>query len=49
VGGSWWYGAYNMKADVQAFKAADVYVVYLGFRCAYDLMPKGTNPSKTPS
>jgi hypothetical protein len=38
-----------MKADVQAFKAADVYVVYLGFRCAYDLSSKGANPSKTPS
>jgi hypothetical protein len=38
-----------MKADVQAFKGADVYVVYLGFRCAYDLSPKGTQPSKTPS
>jgi sulfatase modifying factor 1 len=49
VGGSWWYGAYNMKADVQAFKAADVYVVYLGFRCAYDLAPKGSNPSRAPS
>jgi len=49
VGGSWWYGAYNMKADVQAFKPTDVYVVYLGLRCAYDLSPKGTQPSKTPS
>jgi hypothetical protein len=38
-----------MKADVQAFKAADVYVVYLGFRCAYDLTPKGNHSSKTPS
>jgi hypothetical protein len=38
-----------MKADVQACKAADVYVVYLGFRCAYDLSPKANNPSKTPS
>jgi len=34
---------------VQAFKAADVYVVYLGFRCAYDLTPKGNNPGKSPS
>jgi len=39
VGGSWWYGAFNMKADVQAFKAADFYAVYVGFRCAYDLAP----------
>ncbi|PIT77695.1 formylglycine-generating enzyme family protein [Limnohabitans sp. B9-3] len=36
VGGSWWYGAHNMKADVQAFKPADLYVVYVGFRCAYE-------------
>jgi hypothetical protein len=28
-----------MKADVQAFKAADFYAVYVGFRCAYDLAP----------
>ncbi|ALK88500.1 formylglycine-generating enzyme family protein [Limnohabitans sp. 63ED37-2] len=49
VGGSWWYGAFNMKADVQAFKAADVYVVYLGFRCAYDLPLQNPNASKTPS
>ena len=37
VGGSWWYGAFNMKADVMAFKPADFYAVYIGFRCAYDL------------
>jgi sulfatase modifying factor 1 len=36
VGGSWWYGASNMKADVQAFKPADFYAVYIGFRCVYD-------------
>jgi formylglycine-generating enzyme required for sulfatase activity len=36
VGGSWWYGAFNMKADVQAFKQADFYAVYIGFRCVYD-------------
>ena len=35
VGGSWWYGAFNMKADVQAFKPADFYAVYIGFRCVY--------------
>jgi hypothetical protein len=38
-----------MKADVQAFKAADVYVVYLGFRCAYDPSPKGNHPPKAPA
>ncbi len=36
VGGSWWYGAFNMKADVKAFKPADFYAVYIGFRCVYD-------------
>lgn len=36
VGGSWWYGAFNMKADVRAFKPADFYAVYIGFRCVYD-------------
>jgi formylglycine-generating enzyme required for sulfatase activity len=48
VGGSWWYGAFNMKADVQAYKPADFYAVYIGFRCVYDLPPKGLNPRKTP-
>lgn len=43
VGGSWWYGAFNMKADVQAFKPADFYAVYIGFRCVYDL-PQGKTP-----
>lgn len=42
VGGSWWYGAFNMKADVQAFKPADFYAVYIGFRCAYDLQKSNT-------
>ena len=46
VGGSWWYGAFNMKADVQAYKPADFYAVYIGFRCAYDLKPPSANPSK---
>ncbi len=36
VGGSWWYGAFNMKAQVQAFKPADFYAVYIGFRCVYE-------------
>jgi formylglycine-generating enzyme required for sulfatase activity len=35
VGGSWWYGAFNMTADVQAFKPASFYAVYIGFRCVY--------------
>ena len=49
VGGSWWYGAFNMKADVQAYKPADFYAVYIGFRCVYDLLPQGPNLSKTPT
>ena len=38
AGGSWWYGAYQMRADVNAFKDKDFYAVYIGFRCVY------TNP-----
>lgn len=37
VGGSWWYGDYQMAADVQAFKPQDFYAVYIGFRCVYPL------------
>jgi len=36
LGGSWWYPAYQMKADVQAFKNPDFYAVYIGFRCVYE-------------
>jgi formylglycine-generating enzyme len=36
MGGSWWYGADQMRADVSAWKAADFYAVYIGFRCAHD-------------
>ena len=46
VGGSWWYGAFNMKADVQAYKPADFYAVYIGFRCVYDLHPMKTNKAQ---
>jgi sulfatase modifying factor 1 len=35
MGGSWWYGASQMKADVVAWKSADFVAVYIGFRCAY--------------
>jgi len=35
LGGSWWYPAYQMKADVEAWKPADFYAVYIGFRCVY--------------
>ncbi len=47
VGGSWWYGAFNMKADVQAYKPADFYAVYIGFRCAYDRAPTGAGASSS--
>jgi formylglycine-generating enzyme required for sulfatase activity len=33
LGGSWWYGADQMRAEVNAWKAADFYAVYIGFRC----------------
>jgi formylglycine-generating enzyme len=36
AGGSWWYGADEMRAEAMQWKPADFYVVYIGFRCAYD-------------
>ncbi len=36
MGGSWWYPPYQMKADVEAWKSADFYAVYIGFRCVYE-------------
>jgi sulfatase modifying factor 1 len=33
-GGSWWYGAAQMRADHIASKPPDTAVVYIGFRCA---------------
>ena len=36
MGGSWWYPASQMRADVEAWKPADFYAVYIGFRCVYD-------------
>lgn len=33
-GGSWWYGAAQMRADHLQGKPADTAVVYIGFRCA---------------
>lgn len=32
-GGSWWYGATQMRADYDASKPRDMAVVYIGFRC----------------
>lgn len=37
AGGSWWYGPDKMRREAMQWKAADFYVVYIGFRCAYDL------------
>lgn len=36
-GGSWWYGATQMRADYDASKPRDMAVVYIGFRCVRDL------------
>ena len=36
MGGSWWYGASQMRASVDAWKSASFYAVYIGMRCAYD-------------
>lgn len=35
-GGSWWYGAAQMRADHLQGKPASTAVVYIGFRCARD-------------
>lgn len=35
MGGSWWYGAPQMRAEVDAWKDADFTAVYIGFRCVY--------------
>lgn len=35
-GGSWWYGAFRMRADDRATKPRDMAAVYIGFRCAKD-------------
>ena len=36
-GGSWWYGAFRMRADDRATKPRDMAVVYIGFRCVQSL------------
>lgn len=36
-GGSWWYGASQMRRDNNASKPRDMAVVYIGFRCVKDL------------
>jgi formylglycine-generating enzyme required for sulfatase activity len=37
AGGSWWYGPEVARAEGAQWKAANFYVVYIGFRCAYDV------------
>lgn len=36
-GGSWWYGASQMRPDYPQSKPADTAVIYIGFRCARSL------------
>ena len=36
-GGSWWYGAAQMRADYDASKPREMAVVYIGFRCVKDI------------
>lgn len=36
MGGSWWYGKAQMKADYGATKPRDMAIVYIGFRCIRD-------------
>ena len=35
AGGSWWYGPSQMKLEGMQYKRAELYVVYVGFRCVY--------------
>ena len=35
AGGSWWYGPSQMKVEGMQYKRAELYVVYVGFRCVY--------------
>ena len=35
AGGSWWYGPSKMRHEGMQYKPADLYVVYVGFRCVY--------------
>ncbi len=35
-GGSWWYGAAQMRADAVYTKPRDFPAVYIGFRCVRD-------------
>ena len=36
MGGSWWYGAEQMKVDYGATKPRNMAAIYIGFRCISD-------------
>ena len=36
MGGSWWYGQRQMRADYETTKPEGMAVVYIGFRCISD-------------
>jgi sulfatase modifying factor 1 len=36
AGASWWYGASKTRVNGVQYKPSDFYVIYIGFRCAYD-------------
>ena len=39
LGGSWWYGSTQMRANYNAAKPRDMAVVYVGFRCVKEIKP----------
>ena len=41
LGGSWWYPASQMRAELEAWKPADFFAVYIGFRCVYERAAPG--------
>ncbi len=36
AGASWWYGASKTQVGGAQYKPSDFYVIYVGFRCAFD-------------
>ena len=40
AGGSWWYGPEHSRSDGAQWKSANFLVLYIGFRCAYDLQSR---------
>ncbi len=41
LGGSWWYPASQMRAELEAWKPADFFAVSIGFRCVCDRAAPG--------